>query len=26
VLADLGERDATYIRRVITAQRALEVG
>jgi fatty acid desaturase len=26
VVADLGERDATYIRRVITAQRALEVG
>ncbi|HME48869.1 acyl-CoA desaturase [Mycobacterium sp.] len=26
VLADLGERDATYIRRVIKAQRALEVG
>jgi fatty acid desaturase len=25
-LADLGERDATYIRRVIKAQRALEVG
>ncbi len=26
VVADLGERDATYIRRVIKAQRALEVG
>jgi fatty acid desaturase len=26
LLADLGERDATYIRRVIKAQRALEVG
>src|SRR3954471_19541643 len=26
MLADLGERDATYIRRVIKAQRALEVG
>ncbi|MDT5264774.1 MAG: NADPH-dependent stearoyl-CoA 9-desaturase, partial [Mycobacterium sp.] len=26
VIADLGERDATYIRRVIKAQRALEVG
>ncbi|HEY3691429.1 MAG TPA: acyl-CoA desaturase [Pseudonocardiaceae bacterium] len=26
VLADLGERDADYIRRVIKAQRALEVG
>jgi NADPH-dependent stearoyl-CoA 9-desaturase len=26
VIADLGERDATYIRRVIRAQRALEVG
>ncbi len=26
VMADLGERDATYIRRIITAQRALEVG
>ena len=26
VTADLGERDATYIRRVIKAQRALEVG
>ena len=26
VVADLGERDATYIRRVIRAQRALEVG
>src|SRR5437762_5382177 len=26
VLADLGERDATYIRRVIKAQRALEFG
>ncbi|MCW2689848.1 MAG: fatty acid desaturase [Mycobacterium sp.] len=26
VMADLGERDATYIRRVIKAQRALEVG
>jgi NADPH-dependent stearoyl-CoA 9-desaturase len=26
VLADLGERDAAYIRRVIKAQRALEVG
>jgi NADPH-dependent stearoyl-CoA 9-desaturase len=26
VAADLGERDATYIRRVIKAQRALEVG
>jgi len=26
IVADLGERDATYIRRVIKAQRALEVG
>jgi fatty acid desaturase len=26
VIADLGERDATYIRRIIKAQRALEVG
>ena len=26
VVADLGERDATYIRKVIKAQRALEVG
>src|SRR5882757_7899991 len=26
VIADLGDRDATYIRRVIKAQRALEVG
>jgi fatty acid desaturase len=26
VFADLGERDATYIRRVVKAQRALEVG
>ena len=26
VVADLGERDSTYIRRVIKAQRALEVG
>ena len=26
VIADLGERDATYIRRVIKAQRTLEVG
>lgn len=26
VIADLGERDATYIRRVIKTQRALEVG
>ena len=26
VMADLGERDADYIRRVIKAQRALEVG
>jgi len=26
VVADLGERDATYIRRVVKAQRALEVG
>jgi fatty acid desaturase len=26
VIADLGERDATYIRRVIKAQRAFEVG
>ena len=26
VIADLGERDATYIRRVIKAQRGLEVG
>ena len=26
VIADLGERDATYIRSVIKAQRALEVG
>jgi NADPH-dependent stearoyl-CoA 9-desaturase len=26
VLADLGERDATYIRRIIKAQRALEAG
>jgi NADPH-dependent stearoyl-CoA 9-desaturase len=26
VIADLGERDATYIRRVIKAQRALELG
>ena len=26
VMADLGERDATYIRRIIAAQRALEVG
>src|ERR1044072_4686682 len=26
VVADLGERDATYIRGVIKAQRALEVG
>ncbi|HZQ33932.1 MAG TPA: fatty acid desaturase [Mycobacterium sp.] len=26
VTADLGERDATYIRRVIKAQRALEIG
>jgi len=26
VIADLGERDATYIRRVIRAQRGLEVG
>ena len=26
VVADLGDRDATYIRRVIKAQRALEVG
>ena len=26
VVSDLGERDATYIRRVIKAQRALEVG
>ena len=26
VIDDLGERDATYIRRIITAQRALEVG
>ena len=25
-MADLGERDADYIRRVIKAQRALEVG
>ena len=26
VIADLGERDATYIRRIITTQRALEIG
>jgi len=26
IVADLGERDATYIRRVVKAQRALEVG
>src|SRR3954470_12891579 len=26
VIADLGERDATYIRRIIKGQRALEVG
>jgi len=26
VIADLGERDATYIRRIIKAQRGLEVG
>jgi len=26
VIADLGERDASYIRRIIKAQRALEVG
>ena len=26
IIADLGERDATYIRRMIKAQRALEVG
>ncbi|MCB0948245.1 MAG: acyl-CoA desaturase, partial [Mycobacterium sp.] len=26
VIADLGERDATYIRRMIKAQRTLEVG
>jgi len=26
VIADLGERDAAYIRRVITTQRALEIG
>lgn len=26
VMADLGEKDADYIRRVIKAQRALEVG
>ncbi|MDT5082046.1 MAG: NADPH-dependent stearoyl-CoA 9-desaturase, partial [Mycobacterium sp.] len=26
VFADLGERDATYIRRVIKAQRGLEMG
>src|SRR4051795_10738776 len=26
VIADLGERDATYIRRIIKAQRTLEVG
>src|SRR5437762_10168928 len=26
VIADLGERDATYIRRIIKAQRAFEVG
>src|SRR4051794_38364582 len=26
IIADLGERDSTYIRRIIKAQRALEVG
>ena len=26
VIADLGERDAAYIRRVIKAQRGLEIG